>query len=200
MTGETIAIIATAFISFISLIISIKTYLMNKPKIKIEITDRDCDAYYGTISLKNEKTFSTKVGSVELNIINCSPVDIFVKEIVLEIKKDKHKLIKNNIEYWNNCYFYYLDSNNEKMWEGSTIDYKKTGISTPCKIKSYSIKSGICLFDSFPNIETNKVKGKIIVYTAIGKITKVVTFVKYDENYESLDYKEFKLFCKSSIK
>ena len=79
MSEEMIGIIITSMISLISLIISLKNYLISKPELKIVISDKQCDAYFGDVCAKNESIVDTKIGAVEINIINNSPVDIFIK-------------------------------------------------------------------------------------------------------------------------
>ena len=198
MSNEIIAIIITSILSTISLIISVKTYVMNKPKIKIELTDKDCDAYYGLVCVK-DKMASTKIGAIELNIINNSPVDIGIRDIRLKVDKSYHRLVDKDNSYWYDAYFYYNDNNHEKIWDGSGISYKEHGISIPNSIKSYSILSGLCLFHDFPNIETKQKRCKIVLYTAVGKISKVVRLKKYDETYISAEMKDVELYRRSII-
>lgn len=198
MSSEIIAIIITSIIPAISLIITIKTYVINKPKVKIELTDKDCDAYYGLVCV-GDKTELTKIGAVELNIINSSPVDIGIRDIRLKVDKNYHRLIDKDNPHWDDAYFYYNDDNNEKIWDGSDLSYKERGISTPNNIKAYSILSGLCLFHDFPNIEAKQKRCKLILYTAIGKISKRINLKKYDETYISSEWKDIKLFQKSCI-
>jgi len=195
MSEEMIAII----ISLISLIICLKEYLINKPKLKIVISDKKCDAYFGTVCVKNENVVNTKIGAVEINIINNSPVDIFIKDIRLKIGKDYHRLVSKDNSYWDDSYFFYYDKRGEKMYDGCGINYELSGISMPNKVNSYTILSGICLFHDFPNIDSKSKHGKIILSTAVGKITKKVKFIRYDENYRSSEMRDVDLYMKNSI-
>ena len=195
MSEETIAII----ISLISLIICLKEYLINKPKLKIVISDKKCDTYFGTVSVSDEKVVNTKIGAAEINIINNSPVDIYIKDIKLKIGKDYHRLVSKDNQYWNDCYFFYYDKEGEKMYDGCGINYELSGISMPNEVKSYTILSGICLFHDFPNTNAKSKWGKIILYTAVGKITKRIKFVRYDENYLSSEMKDVELYRKNII-
>lgn len=199
MSEEIIAIIISSVLSTISLIISIKTFIINKPKIKIELTDKDCDAYFGKVRLKNDKTSPTLIGFVELNIINNSPVDISIKDIKLKVGKTYHRLIDKNNSYWHDCYFYYLDESGEDVWDGCGINYDECGIVIPNKIKAYSILSGSCLFYHYPIIDSSHKKCKIVLYTAVGKITKRINMKKYDEKYISSEMKDVELFQKNEI-
>lgn len=199
MGEQPIAIIITSILSTISLVISLKNYLMNKPKLKIVISDKQRDAYFGTVFVRDEIVAPTKIGFVELNIINSSPVDIFIKDIKLKIDKNYCRYVDKNNSYWKNAYFFYLDKNGEKIWDGGGIDYQKMGIDMPTRVKAYTILSGICLFHDFPNIDFKAKTCKVVLYTAVGKITKKVKFIKYDENYLLTEMKDIELFKKNLI-
>lgn len=200
MSEEIIAIVITSIISTFSLVISIKTYILNKPKIKIELTDKDSDAYFGTVCLKNGKTASTLIGFVQLNIINSSPVDISIRDIRLKVGKTYHRLIDKKSSYWHGCYFYYLDENGEEIWDGCCVDYDKYGIDIPNKVKSYSIISGTCLFYHFPIIDSNSKNCNVVLYTAVGRISKRIKMKKFNEKYVSSEFKDMELFEKNKIK
>lgn len=199
MSKEMIGIIITSFISLCSLFLGIKKYFVSKPKLKVIISDPESDVYYGLVSKDNDKVMSTMVGAVYINIINNSPVDIYIKEIKLKIGKDLHRLVLKDNNYWNDIFFFYYDENGEKMWDSSGICYSSHGIKIPVKIKSYTILSGMCLFHDFPNNNSKIVKGKLIINTAIGKVRKNVKFIKYDENYVSAEMKEVELFKKNYL-
>lgn len=198
MSEEMIGIIITSIISLISLIISLKNYLISKPKLKIVISDKQCDAYFGNVCANNENIVNTKIGAAEINIINNSPVDIFIKDIKLKIGKDYHRLVYKNNSYWEYIYFFYYDNNGEQMWDGCGINYKRLGFRMPNKVKSYTILSGICLFHDFPNIQSKTKCGKIVMDTAVGKVTKKVKFIRYDSDYISAEMKNVKLNMKNS--
>lgn len=197
MNETIIALIVTSIISVVSLIVSIRSYLIQKPKLKINITDKDCDLVYGNMCAKDDKPISNKVGCVNFNIINDSSVDIEVKDIKIKINKGLHRLIPKNNPFWEFCYFYYMGENNEIDWDGCGINYIHEGLSVPVKIKSYSIKSGVCLFYDFPNRTNKKLKATIILYSAVGKIKKKLKFVIYDENYISSEMKDVQLSLKN---
>ena len=198
MNDTIVTLIITSAISLISLFISIRSYIISKPKLKINITDKKSDVYYGNVCAdEDEKVVSTKIGSVSINIINNSPVDISIRDIKLRIGKNLHRLVFKNNPYWEFCYFFYKDNNNEKIWDGSGINYKEMGFELPLKINSYSIQSGICLFHDFPNTQNKKIKGTIILYSAVGKIKKKIKFIQYDENYVSSEMKDVELYRKN---
>lgn len=197
MNETILALIITSVISLISLFISIKSYFISKPKLKISITDKDCDIVYGNMCAKDDKPISNKVGCVNINIINDSPVDIEVKDIKIKINKDLHRLIPKKNPFWEFCYFYYMEKNNEIVWDGCGINYFYEGLSVPFKIKSYSIKSGVCLFYDFPNRINKKLKATIILFSAVGKIKKKLKFIIYNENYISSEMKDVRLSLKN---
>ena len=199
MSEEMIGIIITSFISLCSLFLGIRNYFVSKPKLKVIISDPESDVYYGLVSKDNDKVMSTMVGAVDINIINNSPVDIYIKEIKLKIGKDLHRLVLKDNNYWNDIFFFYYDENGEKIWDGSGICYSSRGIKIPVKVKSYTILSGMCLFHNFPKSNSKIVKGELILNTAIGKVRKNVKFIKYDENYVSAEMKEVELFKKNFL-
>lgn len=197
MNETILALIVTSVISIISLIISIRSYIISKPKLKINITDKTCDVYYGNVCAGDDKIVATKIGAASINIINNSPVDICIRDIKLKIGGNLHRIVFKDNPYWEFCYFFYIDNNKEKEWDGSGINYKDSGFDLPTKINSYSIQSGICLFHDFPNIEKSRIKGTIILYSAVGKIKKRIEFIKYDKNYVSAEMKEVELYRKN---
>ncbi len=196
MSVELIGIIITSIISFVSLCISLGNYRISKPKLKIQITDKMSDVYYGDVCLNDEREMSTKIGAVQINIINNSPVNIYLRDIKLKLKKNLHRLVPKNIEVWKFCYFFY-DANGEKLWDGVGVNYKYEGFDIPLTINSYTIKSGICLFYDFPNVSKKFIRGKLILYTAVGKISKKIKFIRYDNNYISAEMKDVKLYIKN---
>ena len=200
MNETIIALIVTSIVSIISLVISIKNYIMKKPKLKIAITEKNSDVIYGDLRSNGGDAagMTSIIGCVYVNIINDSPVDIEVKDIKVQIGQDLHRLIDKHNSYWEHCYFYYMTETNEERWDGTGIYYKQEGISVPLNIRSYSIKSGVCLFYHFPDLRKKKIRGKLILYSAIGKITRKIKFVLYNEKYQSAEMKDVKLYLKNT--
>lgn len=198
MNETIIALIVTSIISIISLVISIKNYIIQKPKLKINITDKNCDVIYGDLRATNDRDPGRKIGCVYVNFINNSPVDIEVKDVKVQIGKNLHRLIDKKNPFWEECYFYYITETNEERWDGTGIYYKQEGINVPLKIQSYSIKSGVCLFYDFPDLRKKKLKGKLILYSAVGKIKRKIKFVLYDKNYQSAEMKDIDLYLKNA--
>ena len=112
-----IGIIITSFISLCSLFLGIRNYFVSKPKLKVIISDPESDVYYGLVSKNSYKVMSTMVGAVDINTINNSPVDIYIKEIKLKIGKDLHRLVLKDNNYWNDIFFFYYDENGEVVFK-----------------------------------------------------------------------------------
>ncbi len=197
MTDTIIALIVTSAISILSLFISLRGLIISKPKLKISITDKSCDVYYGLVATRNDKIVPSKVGAALIHIINNSPVDIAISEIRLKIGGDYYRLVDTENTYWKDCNFFYYNNKEEKEWDGVGINYDEEGLSTPLKVRSYSIESGICLFHDFPNVTGKKVVGTIVLYSAVGKIKKRVKFIEYNKDYVSAELKEVRLYVKN---
>lgn len=200
MSNEMIAILVTSIISLVSLLISLKNYLINKPKLKIIISDKSTDAYFGSVCAKDDKVVNTNIAALEINIVNNSPVDIYLKDIKLKIGKDFHRLVDKDNPFWEEAYFFYHNDKREKVWDGAGINYKTEGIQVPTIIKSYTILSSTCLFHDFPIVSSKFKYGRIVLNCAVGKITKKIRFMKYDADYTSSEMKSVKVYLKNSIK
>ena len=133
MSEEMIGII-TPFISLCSLFLGIRNYFVSKPKLKVIISDPESDVYHGLVSKENDKVMSTMVGAVDINIINNSPVDIYIKEIKLKIGKDLHRLVLKDNNYWNDIFFFYYDENGEVIFK----KLNDTGTLSENTINKYS--------------------------------------------------------------
>lgn len=200
MSNEMIAILLTSIISLVSLIISLKNYLINKPKLKIIISDKSTDAYFGLVCVKDDKVVNTNIAALEINVVNNSPVDIYLKDIKLKIGKDYHRLVDKDNSFWEDAYFFYHNDRGEKVWDGSGINYKSEGVQIPTIIKSYTILSSTCLFHDFPTVSSKFQYGRVVINCAVGKISKKIKFMKYDANYISSEMKSVKIYLKNSLK
>lgn len=81
MTFQDWGICLTIIISTISLIIAIFTYWTSKPKLKIEITDKEWDYFFGKV-LHEGTNIQSYVGGAQINIVNNSPVAITLNRII----------------------------------------------------------------------------------------------------------------------
>jgi hypothetical protein len=149
------------------------------------------------VCAKDEKVVNTNVAALEINIINNSPVDIYIKDAKLKIRKDYHGLVDCSNPFWEDIYFFYYNDKGEKEWDGSGINYKATGLQLPTVVKSYTILSCLCLFHHFPDILSLKLNGKVVLNTAVGKLSKKVKFRKYDANYVSAEMKDVEIYLKN---
>lgn len=196
MTFQDWGICLTIIISTISLIIAIFTYWTSKPKLKIEITDKEWDCFFGKV-LHEGTNIQSYVGGAQINIVNNSPVAITLNRINLVVDKERLRLIDNKNKFWECVEFYFLDDNGELTTDGTTIDYVESGLQLPLKINAYDTITVFVLFHNFPSKKKKRCNGKIVLYTAIGKVKKKVKLVEYDKSYLEVGYREYLQYCRS---
>lgn len=196
MTFQDWGICLTIIISTISLIIAIFTYWTSKPKLKIEITDKEWDCFFGKV-LHEGTNIQSYVGGAQINIVNNSPVAITLNRINLVVDKERLCLIDNKNKFWECVEFYFLDDNGELTTDGTAIDYVESGLQLPLKINAYDTITVFVLFHNFPSKKKKRCKGKIVLYTAIGKVKKKVKLVEYDKSYLEVGYREYLQYCRS---
>lgn len=196
MTFQDWGICLTIIISTISLIIAIFTYWTNKPKLKIEITDKEWDCFFGNV-LHEGTNIQSYVGGAQINIVNNSPVAITLNRINLVVDKERLRLIDNKNKFWECVEFYFLDDNGELTTDGTAIDYVESGLQLPLKINAYDTITVFVLFHNFPSKKKKRCNGKIVLYTAIGKVKKKVKLVEYDKSYLEVGYREYLQYCRS---
>lgn len=196
MTFQDWGICLTIIISTISLIIAIFTYWTSKPKLKIEITDKEWDCFFGKV-LHEGTNIQSYVGGAQINIVNNSPVAITLNRINLVVDKERLRLIDNKNKFWECVEFYFLDDNGELTTDGTAIDYVESGLQLPLKINAYDTITVFVLFHNFPSKKKKRCKGKIVLYTAIGKVKKKVKLVEYDKSYLEVGYREHLQYCRS---
>ena len=196
MTIQNLGICLTIVISSLSLLLSIFNFWTNKPKLKIEITDKEWDCFFGKV--QHEKTNRKScVGGAQINIINNSPVSISLNRISLIVEKETLRLIDNRNDFWECVEFCYPNDDGELTTDGSAIYYAENGLSLPVKIDAYDTITTFVLFHNFPANIKKKCKGKIVLSTAIGKVKKRINLVEYDENYTGADYRDYLQYCRS---
>lgn len=198
MTIQDISICITASIAIISLLLSFASYWKSKPKIKIEITDKKWDCFFGYAGIEYSDTLSMNhICGAKVNIINNSPVKITINSINMIIDKEKLRYIMKDNRVWNSVFFYFKDENNKWITDGAEISYQADGLSFPFKIDSYDAITAYVLFYHFPTKYKNKHKGIIEMNTAIGKIRKKVNLVEYNCDYEHEEYRDYCRSCRS---
>lgn len=191
-------IFVTILVSTLSLILSIVNYWNIKPKLKIEIIDKKYDCFFGRAMLKEDTSKTNNICGALINIVNNSPVSITISDIYIEIEKEIFQLIDNKNDYWECVEFLYWDSKKgEFTTDGSAIYYKETGMQLPHKIDAYDTITAHVLFHNFPIKYKKKCRGKIILRTAIGKISKRVRLIEYDENYQNESVKWYLQYSRS---
>ena len=196
MTFQDWGICLTIIISTISLIIAIFTYWTSKPKLKIEITDKEWDCFFGKV-LHEGTNIQSYVGGAQINIVNNSPVAITLNRINLVVDKERLRLIDNKNKFWECVEFYFFDDNGELTTDGTAIDYVESGLQLPLKINAYDTITVFVLFHNFPSKKKKRCNGKIVLYTAIGKVKKKVKLVEYDKSYLEVGYREYLQYCRS---
>lgn len=196
MTFQDWGICVTAVISSLSLLISLFNYWISKPKLRIEITDKDWDCFFGKV-LHEGTNIQSYVGGAQINIVNNSPVSITLNRINLVVGKESLCLIDNKNKFWESVEFYFLDDNGELTTDGTGIDYVDCGLKLPLKINAYDTITAYVLFHNFPSKQKKQCKGKIVLNTAIGKVKKKVKLVEYDKSYLEIGYREYLQYCRS---
>lgn len=196
MTLQDWGICVTAVISSLSLLISIFNYWTNKPKLRIDITDKKWDCFFGKV-LHEESNIQSFIAGAQINIINNSPVSISLNRINLVVGKETLRLIDNRNDFWQSVEFYFVDTNGEITTDGAGIYYVENGLSLPLKINAYDTITAYVLFHNFPKKYKKKCTGKIVLSTAIGTVKKRINMIEYDKNYLEADYRDYLQFCRS---
>ena len=191
MTLQDFAICVTAVISIISLLLSFANYWNNKPKLKIKITNKKWDCFFGKVLREKDGFFSNIIGGAYINIVNNSPVSITVSNICLKINEESLRLIDCRNPYWSDIEFCFKDNNGNWSTDGTSIGYSQEGKVFPFKIKAYDSISCVVLFHAFPAKYKKECRGQLILNTAIGKVKKNISLIEYDENYEEEGYRDY---------
>ena len=197
MTLQNVGICITAIISTFSLIISIANYWKSKPKLRIEITDKNWDGFFGRVIHEGKYNHENFICGAKINIINNSPVAITISNANMIIDKEHLRFIDNRNKFWECAEFYFEDDNGELTTDGSGIYYKECGLSLPLKVSAYDTITAFLLFHDFPIKYKNKCTGKLLLHTAIGKVKKKIRLVEYDKNYQEEGYRYYLQYCRS---
>ncbi len=187
-----LSIVFSVCISIVSLIISILSYRLKTPKVKIQIIDKRYDSFFGNVQCEhNEHVHKNRISGARLRLINNSPNEITIMGIALKCKKETFRLIDPSNDYWEIVEFLFNDENGEETSDGSAIYYSNDGIILPLILKAYDGKDVIALFYHFPIKIRKKTWAKIIVQTTIGVKTKKVHLIEYDKQYANKDYRDY---------
>lgn len=191
------AIIATA-----SIVLSVKVYRRDMPKLQIDIDNPKYDCFFGDVATedKSESLHENRISGVRFTLRNNSSADIEVNGIALEINSEMFRLIPSNNPYWGIVYFYTYDSDERKMVPDYTygISYSGEGICLPLMVRSYTSFSCCALFYSFPTTITGQVNAILHVKTAIGVRKKKITLLEYDNTFGRQEWEEVEQGFRSS--
>ena len=190
--------IITALIAIISLIISIRAYYRDTPKLHIEIRDMEYDCFFGiAVSEQANKPTSQRIAGINFILRNHSNTKIEILDISLKIDKEFYQRIPNDIHLWRSVTICRKYDTEESINPNFSIPYNECGIHVPCEIDGYHFLTGYALFNNFPPIAKDKVKAKLIVYTALGKVQKSVLIKEYNETFENREFENLNQFFKS---
>ena len=148
MTLQDWGICLTLVISTMSLLISIFNYWTSKPKLKIEITDKNWDCFFGKV-LHEGTDIKSYVGGAQINIVNNSPVAMTLNRINLIVGKETLRLVNNKNKFWESVEFYFIDDKGELTTDGSGINYAESGLELPLKINAYDTITAFVFFIIF---------------------------------------------------
>ena len=195
---EKISIVFSICLSVSSFVIAVLTYRLKTPKVKIQVMNKKTDCFFGNVLCEhNDTVLRNRISGVRLRLINNSPSEISVINIVLKCNKEIYRLIDCSNAFWDIVEFVFPDEKGEEISDGSTIYYGNEGIIFPLKLSSYDGKDIIALFHSFPLNIKKQAKAKVIVQTAVGVKTKRVKLKVYDKDYMNYEYDEFLQYKRS---
>ena len=186
-----------------ALYISYKTYKRDIPKIEIDIANPKYECFFGNAVTDNmsdklsEK--GLRIAGVYLTIRNNSNADIQITSIQLKAKGEYFRRIGKREDFWHEIAFLSMDQDENKIlpdWAYS-INYSDTAIQIPCVLYSYTAVEGYCIFGEFPAKTKKKVKGTLVLNTAIGKVKKKVNLYVYDDTFGREDYEHVKQYYRS---
>jgi len=186
-------------VALIALYISYRVYKRDTPKLRIQIDNPKYDCFFGnSITEKHEERHVNRISGARIKLNNNSKIDIEINNITLKIKKEIYRLIPKDNDYWEVVYF--LNYNVDKIEDFDPnygIYYHNEGIEIPCKINAYSCLSFVALFYNFPFSIKEKIKGKLIINTAIGNIIKKINLYEYNDTFFNLEWEDVKQYKKS---
>ena len=115
----------------------------------------------------------------------------------MTVGKERFRHIDKQNPFWKTVEISFKDDTGEWTTDGSAIYYSKTGISLPTKINAYDTMTADVLFHNFPIDIKKNARGKIELYTAIGKVSKKISLIEYDYNYLDEGYRDYLQYRRS---
>ena len=193
--------ITSTIIALASIVLSVKVYLRDMPKLQIDIENPQYDCFFGNIVTEDdsEKLHKHRISVCRFRLRNNSSVDIEVNDVVLEIQSEIFRLIPNGSSYWATVYFFTYDPDENKLvpdWN-SYIPYCERGIHLPLVVKSYTTFTGYALFYHFPADITGKTKAIIRIRTAIGEVKKKILLLEYNETFPNQEWEDVQQYFRS---
>lgn len=193
--------ITSTIIALASIVLSVKVYLRDMPKLQIDIENPQYDCFFGDATTEDEpeKIRKHRISGVRFTLRNNSAVDIEVNGIALEIKSEIFRLIPTDNPCWDSVYFFTYDPDEKKMVPDCNyfISYSEEGIHLPLIIKSYTTFTGYTLFYHFPVNITGKTKAIIRIRTAIGEVKKKILLLEYNETFPNQEWEDVQQYFRS---
>ena len=190
--------VISVFVSVASIILSIKVYRRDTPKLQVDIENPKYDCFFGNVAVEDhsEQFHKNRICGVYFTLRNNSGVDIEVSGMALKIKSDTFRLIPNDISYWDNVYFFAYDADAKKMIIdlNSSISYTEMGVHLPLIVQSYRSFSGYALFYNFPVNIAGSVNATLYIKTAIGIYKKKVTLLEYNDTFQRQELEDIKQY------
>lgn len=187
-----------------SLILSIKVYLRDMPKLRIDIENPQYDCFFGNVVTETDdgEVYERRISGVQLTLRNDSAADIEVSGITLKVNAESFRLIENNNPFWDEVYFLVYDSDEQKMVPdyNYAIPYECWGIHLPLVVKSYTSYTGYALFYSFPSNIKNQIKATLCIKTAMGICKKKVKLLEYNDSFQRQEWEEIEQEFRSTGK
>lgn len=180
-------IVSTA-IAVVSIVLSVKAYRRDTPKLQIDIENPKYDCFFGDVSTENEQNHihKNRISGIRFTLRNNSAANIEVNGIALKIRSEMFQIISPNNPFWDTVNFFTYDADEQKMIPDYlyAISYSNEGFSLPLVINSYTSSSGCALFYNFPASITGRTTATLYVRTAIGVCKKKVRLLQYDNTFQ----------------
>ncbi len=188
----------SAIIAVISLIVSIKVYRRDTPRLRIEILHPKYDCFFGiAVVERNEELKRHRISGLRIQLRNSSSANIEVQSIQLKIKNELFRIVPNDNLYWDSATFVTEGQSEQKIDFNYSINYNDSGIHLPCAVKGYSCVEGYVLFYHFPANIRDKTTAQLIVQTAVGVVNKRVTLREYNQTFEKQEMKDVDQYYRS---
>ena len=193
--------IMSTIIAIASIVLSMKVYRRDMPKLHIDIDNPKYDCFFGDVTTEDESEefHKNRISGVYFTLRNNSAMDIEVNGVSLKIKSEMFRLIPNDNPYWDDVYFFTYDPDEKKMipdWN-HCISYAEHGVHLPLIIKGYTTFTGYALFYHFPANIMGHVNAVIHVKTAIGIVKRKITLLEYNDKFPKQEWEDVEQHLRS---